>query len=182
VKAPGRLVVALLAVAMAAVFAIVLARGRAGVRAADARCDGGSAGDCYPEITLVDTSGAAWPPDVIAGNTIIVNYWATWCRPCIDELPLLSSIYERRKAEGLRVFGVLVDGVDDAELAAFARRHDIRFPIVRADPALFEAFGGAPGGLPTSLFYDRRGRLAQRHLGPVQPEQLDTRLDQLLAR
>src|SRR5688500_5184638 len=63
--------------------------------------------DCLPDVSYIDTDGVAYTSKSLAGKVIVVNFWATWCKPCLKEIPDLSKIYERYKSKGLVMLGVM---------------------------------------------------------------------------
>jgi len=88
---------------------------------------------------------------------VLVNFWATWCRPCEKEIPDLSRMYEKYKARGVAFLGVLVDNPDSQQLLNFQSDHDMAYPVVRANPELMTAYG-SPDAYPTTFVYDRSGK------------------------
>jgi thiol-disulfide isomerase/thioredoxin len=186
VEVKGKLVIAILTAVTAAVFVVVLTQsttpGRDGVgpRRAGAACTETGMG-CLPAFDVRDTSGAQWNRDTLKGKVVIVNFWATWCQPCVQEIPELTQAYRTHKDEGLVILGVLADGASDSTLQAFRDQVGLGYPVVRATDELMEAFD-YPDGLPTSLFYDRTGHLAYSELGALTTERLEKRLADLLAQ
>jgi thiol-disulfide isomerase/thioredoxin len=102
------------------------------------------------------------------GKIRIVNFWATWCAPCRNEIPLLSSISREWQAKDVEVIGVAIDGADDVQ--AFVGETQIAYPILfgeRLGQGLMQSGGNAIGALPFTILLDRRGRIIQRHAGAV---------------
>ncbi|HLU67493.1 MAG TPA: TlpA disulfide reductase family protein [Kofleriaceae bacterium] len=152
---------------------------RLGMRKAEAACTE-EAPRCLPKLTMIDTAGRAWPPEAMADKVVIVNVWATWCKPCATEIPDLMAIQRRYADRGVILIGLLSDSVDDAGLEAFARRYSINYPIVRMDDELYEAFD-RPDMLPTTFLYDRSGHLRFGEPGIMTEARLAGMLDDLLA-
>jgi thiol-disulfide isomerase/thioredoxin len=150
-----------------------------GVPHASARCLGGEA-KCLPELDLVDTDGHVWTSEALAGKVVLVNFWATWCKPCVAEIPELTRIYEHYRDQGLVVLGVMTDNVSDARLADFAARVQLDYPVVRVDHELMAAFE-YPDALPTTFVYDREGRLVHHYRGPLSERHLKAWLEPLMA-
>lgn len=104
----------------------------------------------------------------LRGQPLLVNFWATWCPPCVQEMPLLDSFAQRHARDGWQVLGVAVDQLQPVR--DFLQRRPVAFPIAMAGiegAGLSRRLGNAGGQLPYSLVFDRAGRIAQRHLGAV---------------
>lgn len=164
----GNALVAGMVVVTAAVFTLVLVSGsplapRDGIRGAAAKC--ADTEECLPNVELTDTKGHTWSRDELLGKVVLVNYWATWCAPCVEEIPLLTRV-QHDHPDDVVVLGLLTDTPTDAELQSFVGQTRLDYPIVRTTADHTAKFG-APRGLPTTLIYDREGRLAHRYLGPL---------------
>lgn len=107
------------------------------------------------------------------GRPLLVNFWATWCPPCIEELPLLSRIYDEKKANGWQFIGLAIDQPDLVQ--RFLARTPVSFPVVMAGAkgvGLTRSLGNAAGGLPFSVIFDAKGEIRQRKLGQLKPADL----------
>ena len=116
-------------------------------------------------VTLPDPSGASRSLDEWRGKLILVNFWASWCGPCREEMPLLDRSQQQLGAQGLQIVGIAAD--TSAATKSFLGRHPVHYPILVDDPAtgadLATAFGDTRGVLPYSVLIGRDGRvLAQR--------------------
>lgn len=150
-----------------------------GVQTAEAQCEKAGHLDCFPEVGMLDTQGYAWTGEETRGKVVLVNFWATWCKPCVREIPLLNNYYEQYKDDGLVILGVMTDAVTDDQLKHFARRHNLTYPVVRSDQLIMQAFD-YPDALPTTFLYDRSGKFHSRHIGPLSETWLEQRLPKLL--
>jgi len=138
--------------------------------------------------------GQQWPgPDgqpkslqTLRGQITVVNFWATWCAPCVEEMPALSALYQQiQQASGaprprVEFIGVAIDRAD--QVAEFARRSPVSYPLVVAGAAgseLGRALGNEAGALPFTAVIDSNGRVVERTLGIVNPEKLRTLLNRL---
>ena len=107
------------------------------------------------------------------GQPLLLNFWATWCPPCVEELPLLNRFYAEHRGRGWQVLGLAIDQAPAVQ--RFLARMPLDFPNVVAGLGgsdLGRQLGNAGGGLPFTVVFDRQGRVAQRKLGQVKPEDL----------
>ena len=113
------------------------------------------------------------------GKVVVLNFWASWCDPCVDELPLLERTHKRLAADDALVLGVDTQDAQ-SEAMGFVRRFKLTFPSVR-DPN--NEFGKEfeTTGVPETFVIDRKGLIAARRPGPVDQEWLDATLPELLA-
>lgn len=147
-----------------------------------AACDRHSADDCLPDVQYVDTLGQAHSADSLLGKIVVVNFWATWCRPCQQEIPDLSKLYDNYKDRNVVVLGVLTDEPSDSALLNFQSDYEMTYPVVRANSDILAAFH-YPQALPTTFVFDKTGRQAGRAIvGGIRFAALSAQLDQLIAQ
>lgn len=107
------------------------------------------------------------------GKWVVINLWATWCPPCLEEIPQLASFHQAHSHRDAVVLGVNIqDSSSDRELREFVRHEKIPYPVVRGTPEIM-AFLGRVKGLPTTYLLDPSGRLAARESGPLTQEDLE---------
>lgn len=115
-----------------------------------------------------------------AGDIVVVNAWASWCPPCIEELPLLASAAEAYAEQGVTFVGL--NSMDDPIAAASLLGSSTYRSIDDRDGAILATIPGVPPkALPSTVILDRQGRIAVRIIGPVKPGQLEGALDLLVA-
>jgi len=133
--------------------------------------------------TFQDADGQPQPLMQWRGRLLVVNFWATWCPPCIEEMPDLQEVRNAYQDRGVEVIGI---GIDSAsKIAAFRDRRRITLPLLVAGAGgseLNRALGNGSGALPYTVLIDQDGRIVERHLGQVRPEQLRRWLDAALRR
>lgn len=140
-------------------------------------------GQPAPALVLRDTAGQDHSLAALRGKWVLVNFWASWCAPCMDELPLLVDAQRRYAARGLQILGPALDDAD--AVAPVVARFGINYPVmpdfVGADAAM-QALGNAQGALPYSVLVDPQGRIADRVLGGLSREALESLITSNLDR
>lgn len=110
----------------------------------------------------------------LRGRPLLVNFWATWCPPCVEELPLLNRFYNAYKAAGWQVLGLAID--QPSAVRRFLGQTPLDFPVGLAGlegTGLSKDLGNAQGGLPFTVVFDPQGMVVDRKIGQVQPADLD---------
>ena len=97
------------------------------------------------------------------GKVVLLNFWATWCPPCRDEIPEFIDLANRYK-DGLIIVGISMDDAPPSEVKKFATGAGINYPIVMASREMVREYGGVPA-LPTAFVVDPEGRVVQKHIG-----------------
>ena len=105
------------------------------------------------------------------GKITLVNFWATWCGPCREEIPDLIKLQDRYQ-EHLQIIGISTDHRQSEEVKAFAAQMGINYPVAMATPELNSEFPGV-FALPTSFILDSSGRVVQSHIGLISPTVLE---------
>jgi thiol-disulfide isomerase/thioredoxin len=122
-----------------------------------------------PNFTLEDISGKPLSLNDVKGKVVIVDFWATWCGPCLMSIPELVDLQEKYKGKGLVIVGISVDDdkVSKGELVAFKEKMRINYPILRANNKVYEDYFGRTSGfpIPTLFVIDREGKVRDRLVG-----------------
>ncbi|GAA3988262.1 hypothetical protein GCM10022279_09150 [Comamonas faecalis] len=109
-----------------------------------------------------------------AGKPLLLNFWATWCPPCVEELPLLNSFYHQHRDKGWQVLGLAID--QPGNVHKFLQRMALDFPLAlgQATATQFSRdLGNDVGGLPFSILFAADGSIAQRKMGQLKEDDLD---------
>jgi len=146
--------------------------------AAGGACKKGSPG-CIPDVNYIDTHGTAYTAQTLKDKIVVVNFWATWCKPCEKEIPDISKAYEKYKDRGVVVLGVLYDQADDDTVLNFASDHEMTYPIVRASSDILTAYQ-YPEKFPTTFVFDRKGNRKLEKVGGVTLADLQRTIEPLL--
>lgn len=119
-------------------------------------------GTKMPEVSLQALSGKV-DPAALTGKVVVIDFWATWCKPCGESMPELEKLYKKYSAKGLTVVGVSVDK-DASAIKPFIEKLQVTFPIVH-DAAHSVADKFAPAHMPSSYVIDRKGTVRYVHGG-----------------
>ncbi len=129
-----------------------------------------NAGDVV-DFTLPDLSGKPVSLSDFRGKWVVVNYWATWCPPCLEEIPDLVDLYENNR-DTLVVLGIDHEEVNDEYLKEFVESHLITYPVLRSTPDPVTPLGPVLG-LPTTYIISPKGEAMARQEGPVTREAIE---------
>lgn len=121
----------------------------------------------------LSAQSARVPMQSFRGRPLLLNFWATWCAPCVAELPLLDRFYRENQANGWQMLAIAIDNL--APVQAFLRQNDYAFPVVMGGAggvALARKLGNLSGGLPFSVLIAPDGRIAYRKMGALSASEL----------
>ncbi|MEQ1880532.1 MAG: TlpA disulfide reductase family protein [Burkholderiales bacterium] len=122
------------------------------------------------DFVLTDTNGRAHRLSHYRGKWLIVNFWATWCPPCLEEIPDLVALKEARK--DVQILGVAMEFQDSKQVLQFAEGMFVNYPIILGSNQDADQVGSVPG-LPTTFFFNPKGRLVKRQVGKITRKQID---------
>lgn len=129
-------------------------------------CLGLTACDHHPitnNVILHDDTGKIYLLNNYPGKWIIINYWASWCEPCFEEIPQLNAFYQRHHNQVL-LFGVNYEHLEPSRLAALASKMQINYPVLESDPAAIFAIGDVPN-LPATYIINPAGKVVKTLYG-----------------
>jgi peroxiredoxin len=137
--------------------------------------------DRRPDFTLLDLEGSPRSIRDWDGQVILVNFWATWCPPCVREMPAFIKLYEDYQDKGLTIIGVALDNKQD--VIDFIDPMGVEFPILLGDQKgikLTQEYGNRLGVLPYTVIIDRQGRIVERHRNEITYEEAASLIKPLL--
>ncbi len=132
-------------------------------------------------VALPDTKGREQSLGQWKGKLLVVNFWATWCVPCREEMPEFVKAQKEFGQRGLQFVGIAIDDV--AKVEAFAAELGLNYPALIGGYGAIElsrSLGNRLGALPFTIIVDRSGRISHTQLGPIKEAQLRTIIGQLL--
>jgi thiol-disulfide isomerase/thioredoxin len=150
------------------------------VQAKEVRVATGEVDSRLPEFSAKDLKGRTISSADLRGKVVLIDFWATWCEPCKKEMPGYQELVDRYGAKGLEVIGFKANMMADTEdPLRFARKMGVHYPLLIATDDLLHKFGGLEG-LPTTLLYDRQGRLRKKVIGFEYTDVFESELKSLL--
>ncbi|HTA47277.1 MAG TPA: TlpA disulfide reductase family protein [Bryobacteraceae bacterium] len=133
-----------------------------------------------PDFTLGDVSGQVVTLSGLRGKVVLLNFWATWCTPCGEEIPWFIKFQESRRERGLAVLGVSVDKDGWASVKPYIEAKRVNYSVMIASDNVAQAFGGLKS-IPLTLVIDREGRIAAVHAGLCTNDEYKTDIDAVLS-
>lgn len=133
-----------------------------------------------PDFTLISLDDGLVSLSDFRGQAVLINFWASWCAPCRDEMPAIRATYEAHKGEGFVVLGINMTYQDNRKNAeAFAEEYGISFPVLLDETGeVTESYGVL--GVPTSVFINTDGMIVNTYIGAMTKQQLDTFIQDLI--
>lgn len=128
-----------------------------------------------PALKLLTLDGAQYDLAAKRGRWVVVNFWATWCSPCLKEMPELDALDAER--EDIEVVGLAYEEIEPADLRAFLAKRPVKYPIAIVDVYDPPADFPTPRGLPMTHVIAPDGTVAKRFMGPVTKDELAAVVD-----
>ncbi len=131
-----------------------------------------------PDFSLTDVSGHPVHLSDYRGKVVILDFWATWCEPCKQEIPHFIDLESKYSAQGLQILGI---SMDDSEppVRDFQKQFKINYPLVVGSAKLADQYGGILG-LPITFVIDRNGQIVARHIGATDVSVIEAEVKKLL--
>jgi thiol-disulfide isomerase/thioredoxin len=164
---------------VASAFVALIAAG-AGVFAGHSALNAGGMEVALWAAPVTNADGKPQSLSLLKGHPVVVNFWASWCGPCVEEMPSLAQLHREYAKKGIEFVGLGVDS--DKNVKAFLQKVPVDYPVYvigfgGAD--LARAFGNNAGGLPFTVVIDAKGNVRSTKLGQIQPDELKHTLDTL---
>ncbi len=115
-----------------------------------------------PDFTLESINGDTIKLSDYRGKVVILDFWATWCRPCVMEIPHYKELYEAYKDSGLAIIGIALD--KPQKVVSFVDRFEVNYPIAVGDRSLAAEYGGIRA-IPTTFVLDQDGKIYKKYVG-----------------
>lgn len=123
--------------------------------------------------SMNDAAGKAQPLSQFKGKAVVVNFWATWCAPCVQEMPELAELAKENAARGIQVVGIGID--TPTNIAAFGKKLNITYPLLvggMSGTDLARQLGNTNGGLPYTVLIGADGQVKKTYLGRLKFDEL----------
>ena len=130
-----------------------------------------------PDFALTDLSGRPLHLSDYRGKVVILDFWATWCEPCKEEIPQFIALQNKYSERGLQILGISMDD-SEAPVRQFQERFKMNYPVAVGTPQLADQYGGVLG-LPITFVIDREGRIVSRHIGATKAEVFEKEVQRL---
>jgi cytochrome c biogenesis protein CcmG/thiol:disulfide interchange protein DsbE len=125
-----------------------------------------------PEFELKDLEGKSVRLSDFHGKVVLLNFWATWCPPCKEEMPWFVDLQQRYGPQGLQVIGVALDDADQKTIASFARKLGVNYPVLLGKEGVAQAYGNVQF-LPDSFYIGRDGRVLKHVQGLIDRKSIE---------
>jgi peroxiredoxin len=155
-------------------------KNRVSAKSGDKITEGAFVGKRAPDFSLKTLDGKTLKLSDLRGKAVVLNFWATWCSPCKAEMPWFVDFQKQYASDGLQIVGVAMDDSATDEIASFAKKMGVNYPVVLGKEAIADQYGGVEF-LPTTFYIDRSGNIQNRVFGIVDRQEAEASVKKALA-
>lgn len=174
---PVILIVVAIVISLMLVFGIQKARHSTGSASGASKLQGQLA----PDFILTSLDGKTVKLSDFRGKAVLLNFWATWCEPCKIEMPWFVDLQKKYGPQGLQVLGVAMDDASPKEIAGFAQKLNVNYPVLLGKEAVGDQYGGIPY-LPSTFYISRDGKVVDRVFGLVSRSEIESNIQKALGQ
>lgn len=134
-----------------------------------------------PRFAIYDLNGKEISSEAFQGKVVVIDFWATWCKPCITEIPEYNKLYEKFKDKNFAFLGIAMDSGDAEDVKNFAKIHNIKYPIYLGTARASMSFGTITA-LPTTFVLDQNFNIQKKYVGatPGKIKNIETLVEKIL--
>ncbi len=133
-----------------------------------------------PSFALQDLDGKTVSLSDFKGKVVVLDFWATWCPPCVKEIPHFIELHEQYKDKGFAMVGISLDREGVGVVKSFVQKYQVNYPILMTDGQVDKAYGGIPS-IPTTFVIDSVGNIRQKYVGYNDKAVFEADIKKLLA-
>lgn len=167
------------AATLALALAILAGCGSRGPSEEGSTAGNGAIGTVAPEFALPDLEGAVVKRSDLLGKVVILDFWATWCSPCRQEVPHFVELQSKYRDQGLAIVGLSLDAGGATVVSPFVEEYNVNYMMLIANDEAAKAYGGITG-IPTTFVIDKTGKIVKRFMGYTAPEVFEEAIQPLL--
>lgn len=133
-----------------------------------------------PDFELPDLNGNRVRLSDYAGQVVVLDFWATWCPPCQEEIPHFNELQKEYGSQGFQIIGIALDHAGARVVRPFAQKFRMNYIVLAGDSSkIIEDYGGLVG-VPTTFVLDRKGYVVKTYIGYVEKEEIENLIQKLL--
>ena len=138
-------------------------------------------GQLAPDFSLTALDGKTVKLSDFRGKAVLLNFWATWCEPCKIEMPWFVDLQKKYGPQGLQVVGVAMDDASPKDIAEFAQKMSVNYPVLVGKESVGDQYGGIPY-LPSTFYISRDGKVVDRVFGLVSRSEIENNIQKALGQ